>query len=133
MSYTQPWPPAVQYQPHQWAPTQYPQPAPVQQRPQFQQPVNNLLRVTGPESAKSFAAGPNSNVVMFHESEPVFYLKSTDDAGFASMRTFRYVEDEEPAGQAQPQVDMSQFATKDDLAGLQETLGQLQETLKGLM
>lgn len=37
------------------------------------QPINNLLRVTGPESAKAYSMPPNSDVVLFDSERPIFY------------------------------------------------------------
>ena len=40
---------------------------------QPQQPVSNILRVTGPESAKAYPVSPNSDVILFDGENPVFY------------------------------------------------------------
>ena len=36
--------------------------------------------------------GPNCRVPLFSNNEDVFYIKSTDENGFPSIRTFDYVE-----------------------------------------
>ena len=94
------------------------------------QPTNNLLRVTGPESAKSYPIGANSSVVLFDANDAVFYLKTTDDSGFASIRTFDFVERTEPID-VKP-VDPG-YATKDDLDCIRKQLSDISEALKGLM
>jgi hypothetical protein len=101
-----------------------------------QQPVNNLLRVTGPESAKAYSLPPNSNVVLFDADNPIFYLKSTDDSGFANLRTFTFEEQKPVEIQPQPiteQIDTSNFVTKDDLKALKNDFSELKEMLEGLV
>lgn len=84
----------------------------------YQKPnQSNLLKVTGPESAKAYPVGPNSTIVLFDGDQAIFYLKSTDDAGFATLRTFKFEEVQpEPAPQ---QIEVtpvqSDYVTKDDL------------------
>jgi hypothetical protein len=91
---------------------------------------SNLLKVTGPESAKSYPIGANSSVVLFDANDAVFYLKTTDDSGFASLRTFDFVERTEPID-VKP-VDPG-YATKDDLDGIRKQLSDISEALKGLV
>ena len=94
------------------------------------QPVNNLLRVTGPESAKAYSLPPNSDVVLFDSENPIFYWKSTDDSGFATLRTFIF--EEQKAVEPQ-QIDNSNFATKDDLDILKKNILDMKEILEGLV
>ena len=99
-----------------------------------QQPINNLLRVTGPESAKAYPLPSNSNVVLFDADNPIFYLKSTDDSGFASLRTFTF--EEQKMIESQPiveQIDTSNFATKEDLTSLKNNISELRDLLEGLV
>ena len=98
----------------------------------IQQPVSNILRVTGPESAKAYPVSPNSNVILFDGEKPIFYWKSTDDSGFASIRTFTF--EEQKQEEAQPiveQIDTSNFITRDDLKALEKDVSELKEMLKG--
>lgn len=62
------------------------------QQTQPQQPVNTLVRVTGMDGAKAYQMGANSAVVLFDENEPVFYIKSTDGAGFPTITPYTFVE-----------------------------------------
>ena len=97
-----------------------------------QQPINNLLRVTGPESAKAYPLSPNSNVVLFDADNPIFYWKSTDDSGFATLRTFVFEEQK----QAEPrleQIDTSNFTTKDELQTLKDNITEIKDLLEGLV
>ena len=54
------------------------------------EPVNNLIRVTGIDGAKAYQMQPNSTVALFDSSEDIMYVKSTDGAGFPTIRTFSF-------------------------------------------
>ena len=127
--------------PTTWQPnTQYPPPSNVQGYVQDRsyrplQPINNVLRAMGPESAKAYPMGPNSNVVLFDAQEPTFYWVSTDDSAFKSMRIFDFKEREQasevlPVAEA---MDTSGFATKDDIDAIRAELANISEALKGLV
>lgn len=73
------------------------------QNPYYNQPVNNqqyvpqeppqnLTRVNGIEGAKAYQMPANSTVALFHTNEDIMYVKSTDGAGFPSIRTFSFTE-----------------------------------------
>lgn len=94
-------------------------------RQQYQQPVNNLTRVTGIEGARLYQMPPNSTVALFDGNEDVFYVKATDGAGFPTIRTFRF---EEVPQQAQQQPD---YVTRDELGALSEKIDKLMEALNG--
>lgn len=112
-----------------------------QQQPQLnnmnntRNPINNILKVTGPESAKAYPLGRDSSVVLFDADNPVFYLKTTDDGGFPlPLRTFSFEEIKTP--EVQPvveQIDTSNFVTKNDLETLQNDISELKNMLEGLV
>ena len=56
-----------------------------------------LIRVTGIDGAKAYQMMPNSTAVLFDGGEDIFYLKSTDGAGFPTIRVFRFEEVKEQA------------------------------------
>lgn len=58
----------------------------------YQQPYEQLIRVTGIDGAKAYQMRPNSAVALFDGAEDIFYLKSTDGAGFPTIRIFRFEE-----------------------------------------
>ena len=61
----------------------------------YQQPYGGseqLIRVTGLDGAKAYQMRPNSAVALFDGAEDLFYLKSTDGAGFPTIRVFRFEE-----------------------------------------
>lgn len=100
-----------------------------------QQPQGtHILRALGPESAKAYPMGPNETVVIFDANEAIFYLVSTDDSSFKSMRTFDFTERKQ--AEAKPvldNLDVLNFATKDDLAEIKNELTELANIIKGLM
>ena len=66
-----------------------------QQRP-FQPQINafpppqTLTRVTGIEGAKAYQMAPNSVAALFDGDNDVFYVKSTDGAGFPTIKAFTF-------------------------------------------
>lgn len=49
-----------------------------------------LIRVTGMEGAKAYRMPPNSVVPLFDADNDIMYVKSTDGAGFPTIRTFAF-------------------------------------------
>lgn len=81
--------------------------------PRFQQNQNqnSLIRVTGIDGAKAYQMFPNSTVALFDSSEDLFYVKSTDDAGFPTIRTFSFKEE---TGSESPQTT-TDYVSRDEL------------------
>lgn len=73
-----------------------------QQMAAQQQRPMELVRVTGTDGAKAFQMPPNSTAALFDDSQDIFFVKSTDGAGFPTIRTFSFAP-YEPA--AQPQTE----------------------------
>ena len=71
--------------------TMYNQP---QNNQQFFQPepTQNLIRVNGINGAKAYQMPANSTVALFDSNNDIMYVKSTDGAGFPSIRTFSFAE-----------------------------------------
>ena len=83
-------------------------------------PTNGITWVQGIEGAKAFQMMPNSNaVLMDSENDGRFYIKVSDNVGMCNLRTFSY---EEITDTPTPQVDMSQYVTKDELNVLIQNL-----------
>lgn len=77
----------------------------------WQQPTHGqqLIRVTGIDGAKAYQMGPGSVVPLFDSDDDIMYVKSTDDAGFPTIRTFRFSPVEQaPSGGGQ-------YVTHDEL------------------
>lgn len=102
------------------------------QMPQFnaqmpvQQPINGLTRVTGMDGAKAYQMPPNSVVALFDGNEDIFYIKTSDGAGFSTIKPFRFVPMEETPA---PVANTTDFATRQELASLQQQI----EEMKGMI
>lgn len=77
------------YNPYSFQALGLQQPVPPQQF-QFVGQSQQLIKVSGLDGAKAYQLGPNSAVALFHESEDLFYVKTTDGAGFPTIKTFRF-------------------------------------------
>lgn len=63
---------------------------------QIQQPQPQALTwVTGIEGAKAYQMPANSTVSLFDKNDDLMYIKSTDGAGFPTIRTFKFYEETE--------------------------------------
>ena len=70
---------------------------------------NNLIRVTGMEGAKAYQMQPNSTVALFDSNEDIMYIKSTDGAGFPTIRTFGFAPIEQPTNQGNDFISRAEF------------------------
>ena len=128
----------VNYPMATWQPnTQWPLPSNFtgysQERFRQQQPFSNIVRVSGPESAKAYYMPPNSQGVMFDADEPIFYWKSTDDSGFPTLRTFKF----EEVTPVEVKGTVEEFAEKTplekDVEDLKTDILVIKEMLEGLV
>lgn len=85
---------------------------------QAQQPARpmELIRVTGMEGAKAYQMPANSTVALFDGGQDIFYVKTTDGAGFPTIRAFSFAP-YEPA--AQPQTE---YVTRAEFEKLKEEI-----------
>ena len=61
--------------------------------PSFSSARNNIVWVQGKEGAKAMQVPPNGVALfMDSENEGTFYIKTTDNIGISTMRTFHYEE-----------------------------------------
>lgn len=58
--------------------------------PQYQEPRQQLVKVTGMEGARAYQMPPNSVAPLFDANEDILYVKSTDGAGFPTIRRFSF-------------------------------------------
>ena len=96
---------------------------------QVQQPVNGLTRVTGIDGAKAYQMPPNSVAALFDDSYDIMYVKSTDGAGFPTIRIFDFYEHKEETPVQKQSVNFENFATKQELQTLQSQI----EEVKGMI
>lgn len=101
--------------------------APITQTPQ--QPVDNLIRVTGLDGAKAYQLPANSSIALFDANDDVMYIKTTDGAGFPSIRAFRFtpIEAMEPERVVTDYVQRAEF---DNLAAQVKELVNAQQPIQ---
>ncbi len=75
----------------------------------YQQSVN-LIRVTGYDGAKAYQMPPNSTTALFDSNDDLMYIKTTDGAGFPTIRTFRF----EELRQTQMSVSNGDFISREE-------------------
>lgn len=85
---------------------------PITQTPQ--QPVDNLIRVTGLDGAKAYQLPPNSSIALFDANDDVMYIKTTDGAGFPSIRAFRF----SPIETTQPEPVVTDYVQRSEFENL---------------
>lgn len=92
-------------------------------QPTTTQPVNGLVSVTGIEGARAYQLPPNSSMPLFDGNEDILYLKTTDAAGYPTIRTFKFEAVDKTEGKplAPDYVPRSEF---DALAAKVEELSQ---------
>lgn len=59
-------------------------------QPSVTQPINGLVSVTGIEGAKAYQLPPNSSMPLFDGDNDILYVKTTDAAGYPTIKTFRF-------------------------------------------
>lgn len=87
------------------------------QQPQPQQPRDGLIRVTGMDGARAYQMPPNSAVALFDGGKDVFYVKTTDGAGFPTIRAYSF----QPMEQAQA-MGASEYVTRAEFEQLKEMI-----------
>lgn len=79
---------------------------PVQQpmQPAFTQQTQQggLIRVTGVDGAKAYQMPPNSIAALFDNNDDLFYIKSTDGAGFPTIKAYKFIPAETETAPEQP-------------------------------
>lgn len=92
----------------------------------YQQRVapQQLIRVTGMDGAKAYQMGPNSCVPLFDSDNDIMYIKSTDGAGFPTVRAFSFAPIEEPREQARD------YVTREELDEFERSIREMVENGK---
>lgn len=81
------------------------------------QPRDGLIRVTGMDGARAYQMPPNSAVALFDGGQDVFYVKTTDGAGFPTIRAYSF----QPIEQAQT-MGASEYVTRAEFEQLKEMI-----------
>lgn len=95
-----------------------PQPMPVNMGPAAPAgaPQNSgIIWVSGKGEADGYLVAPNSAVALWDANSPVIYLRQADSTGKPSTKVYDLVERTDAPQQAAPQIDLSQFITRDQL------------------
>ena len=93
----------------------------VPQTPAPAQPsTTGMIWVGGDKDAAMYPVAPNNAVALWHQSEPVVYLKTADATGKPTLKTYDLVErSETPQDARKPSEDkLPAYATKDELAAV---------------
>lgn len=80
------------------------------------QAPQELIRVTGIEGAKAYQMAPNSVVPLFDANNDIMYIKSTDGAGFPSIRAFSF----EPMDTPHQSDNTTEFVKRSEFDALVE-------------
>ena len=70
---------------------------------------NNLLRVNGIEGARAFQMSPNSTTALFDVNEDIFYIKTSDAGGFATIQAYSFKRMEEEKAPTADYVTRKEF------------------------
>ena len=105
------------YQPPYTQPTQNPYMDRLAQMQPTPQPRDGLIRVTGMDGARAYQMPPNSAVALFDGGQDVFYVKTTDGAGFPTIRAYSF----QPMEQAQA-MGASEYVTRAEFEQLKEMI-----------
>ena len=81
------------------------------------QPRDGLIRVTGMDGARAYQMPPNSAVALFDGGQDVFYVKTTDGAGFPTIRAYSF----QPIEQAQA-MGANEYVTRAEFEQLKEMI-----------
>lgn len=79
------------------------------------QAVNGLISVTGIDGARAYPMPPNSSMALFDAESDLMYVKTTDGAGFPTIRTYRFEEVDQGAAGDGPGTDSVARSEFDDL------------------
>lgn len=78
---------------------------------------SGIIWVSGKAEADGYLVAPNSAVALWDANNPVIYLRKADSTGKPSTVVYDLVErtDNPSLQQAAPQIDLSQFVTREQL------------------
>nr|DAG80720.1 MAG TPA: hypothetical protein [Caudoviricetes sp.] len=86
------------------------------QTPPAQSSAPQLIRVTGIDGARAYQMPPNASVPLFDGGEDLLYVKTTDGAGFPTIRTFAIT----PISDAAPAANGAEYVTRAEFDKLRE-------------
>ena len=88
-------------------------------------PQGNMqwIRVNGVQGARDVSVPPGGEAWIMDESRPVFYYKQANPMGQTEIKAFRF--EEISLDDTRVNVDLSNFATKEDLQAIHKRLERL--------
>lgn len=87
------------------------------------QPGMQPIRVTGMDGAEAYRMPPDSVVPPFDADNDIMYVKSTDGAGFPTIRAFAFQPIGNPTPQAQRYATRGEFSKAASDAGYAAPMG----------
>lgn len=94
------------------------------------------IYVNGVQGARDHIVQPGQTAWMMDNNDPVIHVKIVDNMGTATLKSFQLVEINPQQAQTQaapaPQIDVSQFATKEEIKAVSDKLAQLENALGGI-
>lgn len=105
----------------QFAPPQTPQDS-------GQKPVLQVPWVNGDVGAQAYLVPPNSATILMDSDRPIFYIKTSDASGRASIQAFKY--EEIKAETAPPAPQGVGYVTKEEFEAFKASLSQVKTESK---
>ena len=93
-----------------------------------QQPVHGFVYVTGLDGAKAYQMPPNSEMPLFDSTGDIMYIKTTDGAGFPTIKVCKVKE-----MQLAQDAEATEYVTRDELDRIYSDLSAQVEQLKGVL
>ena len=85
--------------------------------PYYPYQTQGLLKVNGIEGARAYQMQPNSVLALFDANEDIFYVKSSDAGGFATITAYTFQKLENPVT-----VPVGEFVTRKEFEELKEMI-----------
>lgn len=105
------------------------------QQPYTEQPISNIEYVNGIEGAKALILPPNSTKLVLDSDSKQFFIKTTDQTGRPSIKTYSYTDIESETKQnvvTDNFVTMDQFSSLfDDFKSLKTEFNKFKSQKKG--
>ena len=92
------------------------------------------IYVNGIQGARDHIVQPGQTAWMMDNNDPVIHVKAVDSMGTATLKSFQLIEinPQQTQQQTAPKIDVSQFATKDEIKAVSDKLTQLETALGGI-
>lgn len=93
-----------------------------------QQSNNQIIFVQGETGAKAYQIPINSTVLLMSSEANEFFIKSTDQAGFPTIKKYRFTEvTQTNTTEQEQQVKTQNFVTREEFEALKNEIKQLKE------